>query len=55
MLLLPFPLGYDLHKVIQVKSELLTDQNIRWISYQLLVALNYLHSAEVIHRDLKVC
>lgn len=45
---------HDLHKLVKSKPELLTDDVIKSIIYQVLVALKYLHSAEVIHRDLKV-
>lgn len=41
----------DLHVVI--RGKLLLDVHIRWVMYQLLLALACMHSGEVIHRDLK--
>lgn len=43
----------DLHKVIK-RGNILHPIHKQFIMYQLLTAVNYLHSAEVIHRDLKV-
>lgn len=42
----------DLHKVIR-SSQTLTSDHIAFMLYQLLCALNHLHSAGVLHRDLK--
>jgi serine/threonine protein kinase len=42
----------DLHRVIN-SSQVLTDNHIKHFMYQILTGTYYLHSAEVIHRDLK--
>lgn len=42
----------DLHAVI--RANILEDVHKRYIIYQLLKAMKYIHSAAVIHRDLKV-
>ena len=41
----------DLHKIIYSKNQL-TDEHIQYFIYQILKALKYIHSANVIHRDL---
>lgn len=43
----------DLHRVIR-KGNILKDIHNRFILYQILKAIAYIHSANVIHRDLKV-
>ena len=43
----------DLHNVIR-KGSILKDMHKRYVMYQLLKAMKYLHSANVIHRDMKV-
>lgn len=43
----------DLHAVIK-KGTLLKDIHKRYVMYQLLKAIKYLHSGNVIHRDQKV-
>lgn len=43
----------DLHNVIR-KANILKDTHKRYVMYQLLKAMKYLHSANVIHRDMKV-
>jgi len=41
----------DLHKIIYSKNQL-TDEHIQYFIYQILRGLKYIHSANVIHRDL---
>jgi mitogen-activated protein kinase 1/3 len=42
----------DLHKIIYSKNEL-TDEHIQYFMYQILKALKCIHSAQVVHCDLK--
>ena len=42
----------DLHKIVYSKQKL-TDEHVQYFLYQLLRALKYMHSANVIHRDIK--
>lgn len=42
----------DLHAVL--RANILEDIHKRYIMYQLFRALKYLHSAELLHRDVKV-
>ena len=43
----------DLHRIIYSKQPLTID-HIQYFLYQLLRGLKYIHSANVLHRDLKV-
>ncbi|KAJ3447924.1 mitogen-activated protein kinase [Anaeramoeba flamelloides] len=45
-------LATDLRKIINSKQQL-TEDHVRYFLYQILCALKYLHSGNVIHRDLK--
>jgi len=42
----------DLHRIIKAKVQL-SDDHVQFIMYQLLKALHFIHSAGVIHRDIK--
>jgi serine/threonine protein kinase len=42
----------DLHRIIYSRQDL-TDEHMQYFLYQMLVALKYMHSARVIHGDLK--
>ena len=42
----------DLHRIIHSKQEL-TEEHVRFFTYQILRGLKYVHSANVVHRDLK--
>ena len=43
---------FDLRRLIQSQMKI-TEQMIKFIMYQLLVAINFMHSADILHRDLK--
>lgn len=43
---------FDLRRLIQSQMKI-TEQMIKFIMYQLLVSINFMHSADILHRDLK--
>lgn len=43
----------DLHAVI--RANILEDIHKQYIMYQLFRALKYMHTAQLLHRDIKVC
>lgn len=43
----------DLRKVIKSEDICLNIEEVRILAYKLLCCLNYMHSAKIIHRDLK--
>lgn len=46
-------LEFDLKKYLKAKGGILTNQQIKSFTYQILQALVYLHSNRIFHRDLK--
>jgi len=44
----------DFAKLTRDDTQCLTVPHVRWFLYQLLLGMKYLHSARVIHRDIKV-
>jgi len=42
----------DLHQII-TSNQAITDDHIQYFMYQILCAVKYIHSANVLHRDLK--
>merc|ERR1712137_373485 len=48
---LPF-IEYDLDYAVEIKGSKLSNEDICWIIYQLLIAVNYLHSGNIVHRHI---
>jgi serine/threonine protein kinase len=46
-------MDYTLHRLIHSQQVPLTEQMIQFILYQLFSAINYMHSVDIIHRDMK--
>ena len=46
-------MDYTLQRLIHSQQIPLTEQMIQFVLYQLLSAINYMHSADIIHRDMK--
>ena len=42
----------DLHRVIRSKQQL-TEEHFKYFIWQIVRALKYMHSAELLHRDMK--
>lgn len=46
-------MDYTLKRLIHSQQVPLTEKMIQFILYQLLSAVSYMHSADIIHRDMK--
>jgi len=46
------PMEADLHQIIK-SGQTLTNEHVQYFTYQILRGMKYVHSASVIHRDLK--
>ena len=42
----------DLHTIIKNKNEPLPEEKYKFLLYQILRGLKYIHSAKIVHRDL---
>ncbi|KAI9458167.1 kinase-like protein [Lactarius psammicola] len=46
------PMEADLHQIIK-SGQMLTNEHVQYFTYQILRGMKYVHSASVVHRDLK--
>jgi mitogen-activated protein kinase 1/3 len=46
-------MDFDMHRYIADKQSILTDEHCQYFIYQILRALKAMHSANVLHQDLK--
>ncbi|KAI0050979.1 Pkinase-domain-containing protein [Auriscalpium vulgare] len=46
------PMEADLHQIIK-SGQMLTSEHVQYFTYQILRGMKYVHSASVVHRDLK--